>query len=80
MLGRRSHLGVNRAQIDVPAPLAHIVGVADGVSELRPLAANITNSCHNSEFPSRPVAEALILQEYAVFRQVKLLPEMTISG
>jgi hypothetical protein len=25
------------------------VGVADGISELRPLAADITNSCHNSE-------------------------------
>jgi hypothetical protein len=80
MLGGGAHFGVNRTQIYVPAPLAHIVGVADGVSELRPLAANITNSCHNSEFPSRPVAEALILQEYAVFRQVKQLPEMTISG
>jgi len=44
-----AHLGVNRAQIDVPAPLTHIVGVADGISELRPLAADITNSCHNSE-------------------------------
>ena len=46
VLGRRSHLGVNRAQIDVPAPLAHVVGVADGVAELRPFAADITNSCH----------------------------------
>ena len=44
-----SHLGVNRAQIDVPAPLADVVGVTDGISELRPLAADITNSCHNSE-------------------------------
>jgi hypothetical protein len=25
------------------------VGVTDGISELRPLAADITNSCHNSE-------------------------------
>jgi hypothetical protein len=40
---------MNRAQIDVPAPLGYIVGVADGISELRPLAADITNSCHNSE-------------------------------
>jgi hypothetical protein len=49
MFGSGSHLGVNRAQIDVPAPFTHIVGVADGISELRPLAADITNSCHNSE-------------------------------
>jgi len=50
VLGCGSHLGVNRAQIDVPAPLAHIVGVTDGVSKLRPLAADIANSCHNSRF------------------------------
>jgi len=80
MLGGGAHFGVNRTQIHVPAPLAHIVRVANGISELRPLAANVTNSCHNSEFPSRPVAEALILQEYAAFRQVKHLPEMPISG
>jgi hypothetical protein len=49
VFGTGSHLSVNRAQIDVPAPFAHIVGVTDGVSELRPLAADITNSCHNSE-------------------------------
>ena len=60
MLGRGSHLGMNRAQINVPAPLAHIVGVADSISELRTLAANITNSCHNSRFPSRPVAENML--------------------
>jgi hypothetical protein len=41
-----THLGMDRAQIDVPAPLAHIVGVTDGISKLRPFAAHITNSCH----------------------------------
>jgi hypothetical protein len=46
MLGSLTHPGMNRAQIDVPAPLAHIVGVADRISELRPLAADITNSRH----------------------------------
>jgi hypothetical protein len=46
VLGGGSHLGVNRPQIDVPAPFAHIVGVTDGISELRPFAADITNSCH----------------------------------
>jgi hypothetical protein len=50
VLGSGSHLGVNRTQIDVPAPFADVVGVTDGVSELRPLAADITNSCHNSKF------------------------------
>ena len=41
------HLGMDRAQIDVPAPAAHVVGVADGVSKLRPFAAEITNLCHD---------------------------------
>ena len=40
------YLGVNRTQIDVPAPLGHVVGVADVVSRLRLLAANITLLCH----------------------------------
>ncbi|GAC1509013.1 MAG: hypothetical protein NVS1B11_13120 [Terriglobales bacterium] len=41
------HLGVNRTQVHVPAPLADIVGVADIVSKLRPFAAYITCLCHN---------------------------------
>ena len=44
--GGGAHFGVDRAQVDVPAPLGHVVGVADIVSELRPLAAEITNMCH----------------------------------
>jgi hypothetical protein len=38
---------MHRAQVDVPASLAHVVGVADGISGLRPLAAHIANSCHD---------------------------------
>jgi hypothetical protein len=49
VLGGGPYFRVNRAQIDVPAPFAHIVSVANGIPELRPFAANITNSCHNSE-------------------------------
>ena len=41
------HFGVDRAQIDVPAPLGHIVGVADVISKLRPLAAYLANLCHD---------------------------------
>jgi hypothetical protein len=48
VLGGCAYFGVDRAQVDVPAALADVVGVTDGVSELRPLAADITNSCHNS--------------------------------
>lgn len=39
-------LGVHRTQIDVPAPLGDVVGVADAVSRLRLLAADITLLCH----------------------------------
>ena len=41
------HLGVHRAQIDVPAPPAHIVRVADGISGQRLLAADFANLCHD---------------------------------
>ena len=69
MLGGRADLGVNWAQIDIPAPLAHVVGVTDGIAELRPLAADITNSCHDLEVPSQADAETFILQEGAKNRQ-----------
>jgi hypothetical protein len=38
-LGAGADAGVNRAQIDVPAALGDIVGVADVISELRLFAA-----------------------------------------
>ena len=41
------HFSVDRAQIDVPAALGHIMGVADVISKLRPLAAYLANLCHN---------------------------------
>jgi hypothetical protein len=46
-LARALHFGVNRTQIDVPAPLGHVVGVADVISKLRPFAADLANLCHN---------------------------------
>jgi hypothetical protein len=52
-----SHFGMNRAQINVPAPLGHVVGVADGISKLRSLAANIANSCHNYFILPNSIAE-----------------------
>ena len=45
-LGRGAYPGVDRAQVYVPAPLGHVVGVADIVPELRPFAAEITDMCH----------------------------------
>src|SRR5947209_9498723 len=36
-LGCAFHHGAYRAQVHVPAPLAHVVGVADLISELRSL-------------------------------------------
>jgi hypothetical protein len=38
-----AHLGFHWAQIDIPAPLGDVVGVADVISKLRPLAANVAN-------------------------------------
>jgi len=34
------------AQVDVPAPAGHVMGVADDVSELRLFTADITNLGH----------------------------------
>ena len=45
-LGRSAYFGVDRAQVHVPAPLGDVVGMADIVSELRPLAADLTYLCH----------------------------------
>ena len=46
-LGAPFYFGANRAQVYVPAPPGHVVGVADGISKLRPSAADITNLCHD---------------------------------
>src|SRR5579871_758182 len=45
------HLGVHRTQVNVPAPLGDVVGVADAVSRLRLLAADITLLCHWTAAP-----------------------------
>ena len=44
--------GANRAQVYVPTPLGHVMGVADIVSKLRPFAADFAYACHltNSRF------------------------------
>jgi len=39
-------LGVDRAQVDVPAPLGHVMRVTDVVARARSLAANLTYLCH----------------------------------
>jgi hypothetical protein len=63
--------GVHWTQVDVPAPLGHVVGVADAVSRLRLLAANFTLLCHGLLLPksSDLVRRTLILQEFTAFRQ-----------
>ncbi len=43
-----THLGVNRPQVDVPAPFAHVVGVTDRIAAHRLLTANLTNLCHRT--------------------------------
>jgi len=45
-LGCTLYPGSHGAQVDVPAPAGHVMGVADGISKLRLLAADITNLCH----------------------------------
>lgn len=45
---RLAHLCVYRAQIDVPAPLGHVVSMTDVISELRLLAAYSTHLSHSS--------------------------------
>ena len=37
-------------QIDVPATLRHVVGMADAMPELRTTAADFTDSCHKGHF------------------------------
>jgi hypothetical protein len=50
-LGRTLHPRANRPEIHVPASLAHVVSVADVISKLRPLAADLTNLCHECSSP-----------------------------
>ena len=39
----------NGLQIDIPATLRHVVGMADAVAELRPAMADFTFFCHKTE-------------------------------
>ena len=47
-LGAALYFGANRAQVNIPAPAGHVMRVADGISKLRPFAADITNLCHDN--------------------------------
>src|ERR1700756_3707 len=67
-LGRALHFRVDRPQIDVPAPLSDVMGVADVISKLRPLAANLTNLCHGySGCSLKLILEELILRHFVHF-------------
>lgn len=63
VLGGGTYLGMHGPQVDIPATFADVVGVADGISELRPLAADITNSGHNSKDPSRLLPKRLFYRK-----------------
>jgi hypothetical protein len=66
--GGGAHFGVDRAQVNIPAPLGHVVSVADIVPELRPLAADITNMCHGLlQISSELDAQTVILIEFRRF-------------
>src|SRR5258705_12033887 len=45
-LGGGAYFGMDRPQVHVPAPLGDVMGVADVVAELRPLATDLTYLCH----------------------------------
>jgi hypothetical protein len=45
------HERANRLQINVPAALGDIMGVADPIAELRALTTNFANLCHDSNLP-----------------------------
>jgi len=47
LVGTGLQLGLYRAQIHIPAALGDVVCVRDVVTELRTLAANLTNLCHD---------------------------------
>lgn len=59
----------DRAQVQVPAALAHVVRVANLVSKLRLAAANVTNSWHDGKLQkwSGSSAETVILPSAAAF-------------
>lgn len=42
-----TYLCLDRAQIHIPAPPAHVVRMGNVIPELRPFAANLTYLCHN---------------------------------
>lgn len=44
-----ANFGFDRAQVDVPAATADVVRVRDVVTELRPLAADFTDVCHDEK-------------------------------
>jgi hypothetical protein len=48
-LGCGADSGVNVAQVDIPAPLSDVVGVADAISRLRLLAADFTLLSHDCD-------------------------------
>jgi hypothetical protein len=51
-LGRASDHRMDGLQVDVPAPLSDVVGVADAVSELRTAHTNFTHFRHDSIAPT----------------------------
>ena len=46
--------GVDRLQVQIPAAIGHIVGMADTMPELRSATAHFTNFCHSSLSRTHP--------------------------
>src|SRR5579864_808259 len=69
-LGGAFDLRVHRAEIDLPPPLGHVVGVADVISKLRPLAADFAYLCHDcSAWESELICKIQILPDFGDFCQ-----------
>ena len=70
--GGAFHLRMNRTKIHVPPPLGHVVGVADVVSKLRPLAADFAYLCHDySGWESGLICKIQILPDFRDFCQTR---------
>ena len=61
-LGGGADFGVHGAQVNVPAPAAYVVRVADLVTKLRAFAADVANLCHLNDSRDTDSEEARSFQ------------------
>jgi hypothetical protein len=71
-LGRGAYAGVHGAQIYVPPPLGDVMGVADAVSRLRLLAADITLLSHDCELILFRSSTKLLFYRIHFYKPIRL--------